>query len=163
MRFKINDIDNEYFYQIPKSLYTKRYKGLNSDAKIIYALLKDRMKLSRKNGWHDENGDIFLVFKQSEIGEMLDVSVSTVSRAMDQLEDYRLIDRVRPGMHRPNKIYINKTDVDSENIEDVTYTAGKEPIPSKGTAALSSAPTTDLHQRKSRLAPMQIKTCTSAT
>jgi len=45
-RFKISDIDNEIFYQIPKSLFTnKNYKGLGSDAKVIYALLKDRMSL----------------------------------------------------------------------------------------------------------------------
>jgi hypothetical protein len=32
---------------------------LSNDAKIAYALLKDRLELSIKNDWFDENGDIF--------------------------------------------------------------------------------------------------------
>ena len=64
-RFKITDIDNESFYQIPKSLFTnENYKGLGLDAKVIYSFLKDRMELSRKNNWKDENGDIYLLFTQ---------------------------------------------------------------------------------------------------
>ncbi len=32
---------------------------LSNDAKIAYALLKDRLELSIKNNWFDESGDIF--------------------------------------------------------------------------------------------------------
>ena len=114
-RFKITDIDNERFYQIPKSLFTNdNYKGLGSDARIIYALLKDRMSLSRKNNWKDENGDIYLLFTQDEIKELLDVSLSTVSRAMKALKEYDLIEIVRQGLNMPNKIYIRKTVVDRQ-------------------------------------------------
>ena len=114
-RFKITDIDNESFYQIPKSLFTNdNYKGLGSDARIIYALLKDRMSLSRKNNWKDENGDIYLLFTQDEIKELLDVSLSTVSRAMKALKEYDLIEIVRQGLNMPNKIYIRKTVVDRQ-------------------------------------------------
>lgn len=109
-RFKIGDIDNERFYQIPKSLFTSdNYKGLGNDARIIYALLKDRMVLSRRNKWQDENGDIYLLFTQEEIAELLDVSVSTVVRAMKRLKQYDLVEVIRQGLSKPNKIYINKT------------------------------------------------------
>ena len=109
-RFKIGDIDNERFYQIPKSLFTnENYKGLGNDARIIYSLLKDRMVLSRRNKWQNENGDIYLLFTQEEIADLLDVSVSTVVRAMKRLKQYDLVDVVRQGLSKPNKIYINKT------------------------------------------------------
>jgi predicted transcriptional regulator len=112
-RFKIHDIDNESFYQIPKSLFTnENYIGLGNDAKIIYAFLKDRMELSRKNSWKDENGDIYLLFTQEEIASLLDVSLSTVTRAMKRLKQYDLIEIIRQGLSKPNKIYINKTCVD---------------------------------------------------
>lgn len=42
-RFKIHEISNEKYYQIPKSLFTEIYKNLSLDAKVIYAFLKDRM------------------------------------------------------------------------------------------------------------------------
>nr|WP_252555629.1 replication initiator protein A [Staphylococcus aureus] len=35
---------------------------LSNDAKIAYALLKDRLELLIKNNWFDENGDIFFIF-----------------------------------------------------------------------------------------------------
>ena len=108
-RFKITDIDNERFYQIPKSLFTNdNYKGLGLDAKVIYSFLKDRMELSRKNNWKDENGDIYLLFTQEEIANILDVSISTISRAMKYLKEYDLIEVVRQGLSKPNKIYIRK-------------------------------------------------------
>ena len=60
-RYKLGDIDNERFYQVPKSLFINpKYKSMSNTSKIMYAILKDRMELSRKNGWHDENDDIFL-------------------------------------------------------------------------------------------------------
>ena len=66
LRFKEQDIDNEHFYQLPKSLFSyKCYDGLSLTAKVIYAFLKDRMELSRDNGWVEENGDIFLMFSYS--------------------------------------------------------------------------------------------------
>ena len=108
-RFKITDIDNERFYQIPKSLFlNENYKGLGLDAKVIYSFLKDRMELSRKNNWCDKNGDIYLLFTQDEISRLLDVSLPTISRAMKSLKCYNLIDVVRQGLGKPNKIYINK-------------------------------------------------------
>lgn len=108
-RFKLGDIDNEKYYQIPKSLFSnQKYKGLGLDAKVIYAFLKDRMGLSRKNKWVDGNGDIFLLFRQDNIAELLDVSVSTVSRALTNLKKYELIDIERQGLGRPNKIYIRR-------------------------------------------------------
>ena len=48
------------FYQIPKELFTNEYyKGkLSSDAILLYALLLDRLSISRKRGRIDENGHI---------------------------------------------------------------------------------------------------------
>ncbi len=46
-----------------KSIFTnEKYMKLSNNAKIAYALLKDRLELSIKNNWFDENGDIFFIF-----------------------------------------------------------------------------------------------------
>ncbi len=43
------------FYRLPKVLFTDpRYKTLSDGAKILYGLMLDRMGLSVKNGWLDE-------------------------------------------------------------------------------------------------------------
>lgn len=52
--------DNEYlensYYKIPQELFVSSlYKDkLNSDSKILYAFLLDRLSLSQKNHWIDD-------------------------------------------------------------------------------------------------------------
>lgn len=49
------------FYRIPKALMTEEsFKVLTSDAKILYGLMLDRMSLSLKNGWFDEDGRVYI-------------------------------------------------------------------------------------------------------
>ena len=43
------------FYRVPRLLIKdERFKGLSSDAKLLYGLMLDRMSLSMKNGWLDD-------------------------------------------------------------------------------------------------------------
>ena len=108
-RYKLGDIDNERFYQIPKSLLINpKYKKVSNTSKIMYAILKDRMELSRKNGWCDDNGDIYLLFSQEEMADLLGTTKSTIIRNMKELSDTQLIESVRQGLCKPNRIYINR-------------------------------------------------------
>ena len=55
------------FYRLPKALFTNEvYRGLSTDAKILYGLLLDRMNLSAMNGWKDPNANLanYLNFKK---------------------------------------------------------------------------------------------------
>ena len=48
--------DQFTFYRIPKALFVdERFKPISAEAKILYGILLDRMGLSRKNGWLDED------------------------------------------------------------------------------------------------------------
>ncbi len=119
MRFKITDVDDEQFYQIPKSmLISKKYKNIGNDARVLYAILKDRMILSKKNNWADKNGDIYLLFTQEKLCELLDVSVSTISRTMKKLKDFGLVDVLRQGLNKPNKIYLNR--LNNQDLSNMT-------------------------------------------
>ena len=45
------------FYRVPRLLIKdERFKGLSSDAKLLYGLMLDRMSLSMKNGWMMKTG-----------------------------------------------------------------------------------------------------------
>ena len=120
-RYKLGDIDNERFYQIPKSLFINpKYKTMSNTSKIMYAILKDRMELSRKNGWHDDNNDLFLLFDQQNMAELLGTSRVTINRNMKELKDAGLIEPMRQGLGKPNKIYINKPEPFISENQDVT-------------------------------------------
>ena len=64
--------DQFAFYRIPKALFTdERFKSISAEAKILYGILLDRMSLSRKNGWLDEQGRVFIIFTLEEVMEAI--------------------------------------------------------------------------------------------
>ena len=65
-----SDAENFNFFRIPKKLIRDRqFRKLSSDAKILYGLLLDRMALSRKNGWLDEEGRIYIIYTIQDIAD----------------------------------------------------------------------------------------------
>lgn len=133
--YKINEVTQHKYYQIPKELYTNpRYKTvINNDAKVLYALLLDRMELSRVNNWVDDDGTIFLIFKREDLADMLGICVTTVWRAIKQLKAVGLIAEKRQGLNLPNLIYVGKIDYSipkeenqAENIRESSLPADSE-------------------------------------
>ena len=60
------------FYRVPTALFTDtQYKDLSPEAKILYGILLKRMDLSAKNGWLDEMGRVYIIFRLEEIMEKL--------------------------------------------------------------------------------------------
>jgi len=119
LRFRAQDIDNEVYYQLPKSLFSYRfYDGLDVKAKVLYAVLKDRMNLSRKNGWVENNGDIFLMFSYGDLAALLGMSKTAVCRAFKKLVEYSLIETVTISNNGAQKIYVNRIEP-PESTEDV--------------------------------------------
>lgn len=56
------------FYRVPKILFTDdRFWNVSTDAKLLYGILLDRMNLSAKNGWLDEQGRVYIIFTIEEI------------------------------------------------------------------------------------------------
>ena len=105
-----NEANQFSFYRIPKSLFTdKRFSKMSSDAKILYGLLLDRMSLSIKNGWVDENNRVYIYFKVSEAAELIGISKAKVVRlfaGLDKENGFGLINRIRLGLGKPSVIYV---------------------------------------------------------
>ena len=70
--FEGQDAEQFSFYRIPKQLFTVSYfKGLSSDAKILYGLMLDRISLSVKNHWFDEENRAYIYFSIDDVMELL--------------------------------------------------------------------------------------------
>jgi len=112
--YKLKDRNRARFIKTPKDLFlNKCYKNiLTSDAKLIYSLLIDRMQLSKKNEWVNENNEIYLIYTKENLAEMLGVSNRTVYKSFKLLEKVELVKQERQGLNKPNKIYIGKTNPD---------------------------------------------------
>ena len=60
------------FYRVPRLLIKdNRFKGLSSDAKLLYGLMLDRMSLSMKNGWLDDENRAYIIYTIDNIMEDL--------------------------------------------------------------------------------------------
>ena len=71
--------DQYSFYRIPKSLmYGDEFRDLSLQAKLLYGLLLDRMGMSAKNQWIDNENRVYVVYPISEMQEDLNVSKKKV-------------------------------------------------------------------------------------
>jgi len=109
--YKNNEILENSYYQIPQELFVNSlYKEkLNSDSKILYAFLLDRLTLSQKNHWVDNEKRVYLIFTREEVQEKLNLSDKTVTKAFKQLTEAKLIYEKRQGFRKNNIIYVGKT------------------------------------------------------
>lgn len=98
------------FFRIPKVLFTNdRFWNVSTDAKLLYGILLDRMNLSAKNGWYDEDGRVYIIFTVEEIMESLGCANKKSGKLLDELEKKcGLIERKRQGLGKPNLIYVRE-------------------------------------------------------
>ena len=95
------------FYKVPKVLCTEaEFRKLSSDAKLLYGLLLDRVSLSKKNGWIDGNGHVYVVFTLENIMQAFNCCDKTATKMMVELEKHGLIERKRQGQGKPVIIYV---------------------------------------------------------
>ena len=130
------EADQFTFYRIPKLLFTDtHFKGLSNDAKLLYGLMLDRMSLSIKNGWQDDQDRTYIIYTVDQIAADLgcgkDKAVK-VSGELDTSKGIGLIEKVKRGLGKPDIIYVknfviinNDTDNDEINSDNTSENACK--------------------------------------
>lgn len=107
------------FFQIPQVFFVSDlYKGMSSNAKLAYALLRDRSSLSRKNGWFDKDtGRIYFKFSNESLMQILNIgSNTTLSNIKKELIKTGLLESVRQGVNQCNKLYLLYPVVTDEDV-----------------------------------------------
>lgn len=91
------------FYRVPKVLFTEDcFWNVSTDAKLLYGILLDRMNLSARNGWLDEEGRVYIIFTIEEIKGALGCAEKKAVKLLDELEKKcGLIERKRQGLGKP--------------------------------------------------------------
>lgn len=118
-RYTVSYINTTQFYQLPKFLFFGKLKTeLSNNAKVLYALLRDRHELSIANDWVNEEGQVYIVFTRDEMRELLGgVSKTTVKKAVEELKAFDLMDEIQQGMNKPNIIYVKY--IEQEYVNDL--------------------------------------------
>ena len=98
------------FYRVPRLLIKdERFKGLSSDAKLLYGLMLDRMSMSMKNGWLDDENRAYIIYAVENIMEDLGCSKPTCIKVIKELDadnGIGLIEKKRRGLGKPDIIYV---------------------------------------------------------
>ena len=102
--------DTYSFYRIPKVLFTSPFfKGLSCEAKVLYGLMLDRMSLSIKNRWFDEEGRVYIMFSIDDVMEFLGCykqKAVKLVHELDQEHGIGLIEKKRIGFGKANTFYV---------------------------------------------------------
>ena len=115
---KQTDIQNLYYMQMPRWLFSDpRYADMSLDAKVAYTFLLNRFQLSRRKGWINDQGEVFVIFPRLALAKELRVCEKRVTAAFRVLAGRQLIWEKRCGRGDANQIYLAKV----EPVDDPDY------------------------------------------
>lgn len=131
---------SDRFYALPKVLFENPiYEDMRLDAKVAYAMLKDRLDLSFKNNWIDEDGNIYLVYSNSNLMKILNCSKYTLLRIKKQLTEYGLIHEVQQSTSKSgnlaNRIYLSL--LQDDTVERMVDKSGDSKSDTRGVSDLA--------------------------
>lgn len=122
------DVQHIYHMQMPRWLFSDpRYAEMSLDAKVAYTFLLNRFQLSRRNGWVNDQGEVFIIFPRKELARELRICEQRVTAAFRKLVELKLIWEKRCGRGDANQIYLASV----EPQDDPNYTSAPF-LPSQG-------------------------------
>lgn len=111
---KVSTLDNPYrdesYMILPKALIKDECFGkLSTAAIIVYCAMLDREKLSRKNGWVDDQGEVYIVYTLEQIMQCVHCRKEKAAKILKELDEETgvgLIRREKQRIGKPNRIYV---------------------------------------------------------
>lgn len=137
--FTPGDAEQYAYYRIPKMLITdKQFRGISMEAKLLYGILLDRVSLSLKNGWVDENNHVYIIFTIEQIMQEMNCGNKKAVSLLSELEKkIHLVEKKRQGLGKPNLLYVKNFFLCSDINTDGTEIVDNYPSIGKGCAEMS--------------------------
>lgn len=113
------DVQNVWHMQMPRWLFSDpHYADMSLDAKVTYTFLLNRFQLSRRNGWVNDAGEVFVIFPRKALAKELRICEQRVTAAFRKLAELQLIWEKRCGRGDANQIYLaSVTPIDDPGYE----------------------------------------------
>ena len=125
--YTVSDVIDQEFIRFPITLLANpKYKAISLEAKMIYALLLNRLSLSQKNGWINEEKEVYLIYTREEAANMLGISYKKTIAAFKELLAVVLLYEVRQGRGFPNLLYVLKAELTEKQAEAFRQEEEKE-------------------------------------
>ena len=106
--FTPGEAEQYAFYRVPKLLSTgEQFRTLSMEAKLLYGILLDRVSLSLRHGWVDEQNHVYIIYTIEQIMNEMNCSNKKAVTMLSELEKkVALIEKKRQGLGKPNLIYV---------------------------------------------------------
>ncbi len=95
-----------------------RYNAMSLEAKFVYSLLLDRLSLSQKNGWVNEENEVYLIYTREEIAKLLNITYKKAIGAFKELVDNKLLYEQRQGRGYANLLFVLKPELTEEEATE---------------------------------------------
>ncbi len=119
------------FTRLPNFLFeAPTFQPLSNEAKVLYAFVLRRAELSRKNGWADEYGRVYLYYPICEVVALLRCGRQKAVNTLRELQYAGLVEIQKQGCGKPNRIYpksyeaVPNTDFKKSGLSEI-FSAGK--------------------------------------
>lgn len=119
--YRVSDVVNEEFLRFPLTLLANpKYRKMSLEAKFIYSLLLNRLTLSQKNNWINENNEVYLIYTRENAANTLNITYRKAISAFKELIEVGLLFEQRQGRGFPNLLYVLKAELTDENAIEFT-------------------------------------------
>ena len=72
---KLNDAISHFHMQMPRWLFSDpKYSGLSLESKVAYTFLLNRFQLSRRNGWVNRYGEVYVIYTREDLAQEMQIS-----------------------------------------------------------------------------------------
>lgn len=145
--FTPGEAEQYAFYRVPKLLITgEQFKTLSMEAKLLYGILLDRVSLSLRNGWVDEQNHVYIIYTIEQIMQEMNCSNKKAVTMLSELEKkVALIEKKRQGLGKPNLIYVKN--FFTANQSDCEYEQ-QEIVPNVDNSEMEAPEMSNVHPQK---------------
>lgn len=127
--YRVSDVVNNEFLRLPLSLLANpQYRAMSLEAKFIYSLLLNRMTLSQRNDWVNEDNEVYLIYTREEAASTLNISYKKAIAAFKELIGKGLLFEQRQGRGYPNLLYVLKAELNNEDAAEFDREFHAEPM-----------------------------------
>ncbi len=104
---KLNDAISHFHMQMPRWLFSDpQYNGLSLESKVAYTFLLNRFQLSRRNGWVNRHGEVYVIYTREELAREMQISYRKAIHCFRELAQKHLLWEQRQGRGLPNRIFL---------------------------------------------------------
>mgnify|MGYP004535931097 FL=1 len=104
---KLNNIISYYHMQMPRWLFSDSgYSDMTLESKVAYTFLLNRFQLSRRNGWVNRYGEVYVIYTREDLAGEMQISYRKAISCFKELTEKHLVWEQRQGRGLPNRIFL---------------------------------------------------------